>query len=747
MSDYKSHEENRKKICALCGTKIVLNGKKINSFNVTAKNEELIKKYVNSQYSTQIEKFPSSICNTCRITLIEREQNIVKRSLPSMPNYADLQLRKNTRSLNPDEICKCYICITARYTGHPKTKKGRSQFKKTDAVKICKHNGMFACKHSIARGAISQDIVDKDKSIKIQDESSMKICTLCFKKLAPGMTHSCATDSSRRKVHTEAVRNVNEMIKGLPEKNKLQIVHSILKDKINSLDNVRSKGVEVELNTHGRSRNITLTKKGEKNVIFLEEKLDNFQNVTGSSSNHMRKLANFIRSTVGRKSIPKNYQSHMSEKSKSLEDCYKTGEYEFDIKKGEPKQSRPVVWADSETLLEAVIRERNYIGNYLIKVMADGGQGSFKVSMTILPEDYERDCDNNEDNDSEPVVKKRKLYSEGGTVGQKAKLTSVNRLIMLCVVSGILETYDNIKVLFELIEINKIPFKFVADFKLLLIVNGQQTATSTYPCPYCFVTLNDLRNTDRCSLNESCDELKTYGDLKSDYEKFCLLGTKKNAKDFRNTINLPLFAEDNDVRVIDKCVIPELHILQGVVNHVFWDGLLPILGRERAILWPTKLKLIAKNFHGEAFEGNACRRLLKEADRLKDPEICGQVGELRILPFIHFLKSMNKVVQDCFSIKCNEVDLDFHIKELRKSFEAIESLTQTLKIHVTLKHLKHCLVSLEERGLGFWSEQAGESVHHAFLQYWAKYKVNDMKDENYVVRLKRAVVEFSSRHI
>ena len=51
------------------------------------------------------------------------------------------------------------------------------------------------------------------------------------------------------------------------------------------------------------------------------------------------------------------------------------------------------------------------------------------------------------------------------------------------------------KILFELTNINNIPFKFVADFKLLLIVNGEQTATSAYSCPYCFVSLRDLRRT------------------------------------------------------------------------------------------------------------------------------------------------------------------------------------------------------------------------------------------------------------
>lgn len=90
------------------------------------------------------------------------------------------------------------------------------------------------------------------------------------------------------------------------------------------------------------------------------------------------------------------------------------------------------------------------------------------------------------------LQKKRRLYSEGGSVGEKPKVTSVHRLIMLCIVPSIQETYDNVKLLFELTNTNDTSCKFVSDFKLLLIVNGQQTATVSCPCPFCCVTLSEL---------------------------------------------------------------------------------------------------------------------------------------------------------------------------------------------------------------------------------------------------------------
>ena len=64
---------------------------------------------------------------------------------------------------------------------------------------------------------------------------------------------------------------------------------------------------------------------------------------------------------------------------------------------------------------------------------------------------------------------------------------------------------------------------------------------------------------------------------------------KVKAPECRSTINPPLISKDNKVTVLEKCIIPELHILQGFVNHIFWKGLVPIVGKERDLIWPKKL--------------------------------------------------------------------------------------------------------------------------------------------------------------
>lgn len=136
------------------------------------------------------------------------------------------------------------------------------------------------------------------------------------------------------------------------------------------------KSNELTLSTSGLKTRILVNPQETKNVVFTAEKFDNFQTNTGVSRNHMVNMANFIRSSAGRKSIPASYTEHMSIKSKMLEDVYKEGIYEFDTDKGK-KEKRPVVWADSEEHLRAVLQHRDQTGNEEIKLMADGGQGFF----------------------------------------------------------------------------------------------------------------------------------------------------------------------------------------------------------------------------------------------------------------------------------------------------------------------------------------------------------------------------------
>lgn len=63
-------------------------------------------------------------------------------------------------------------------------------------------------------------------------------------------------------------------------------------------------------------------------------------------------------------------------------------------------------------------------------------------------------------------------------------------------------------------------------------------------------------------------------------------------------------------------------------------------------------------------------------------------------------------------------------------------------------HVKESLNYIENNnGLGYWSEQSGESIHRDFLKFWARYKVSSYHHVSYASQLLKAVIEFSSLHL
>lgn len=144
----------------------------------------------------------------------------------------------------------------------------------------------------------------------------------------------------------------------------------------------------MNLKTGGRNSTVILNPLRKDPIFFSEDKLDNFIANTGISLNQMEKVTNFIRTTAGRNSVPTYYRDHASKKAKTLEDVYHGEIHDFDIEKVPDKEKRSVIYADASELLDAVLEARKQHDEVVIKLMADGGKGFFKISMAVLPKDF-----------------------------------------------------------------------------------------------------------------------------------------------------------------------------------------------------------------------------------------------------------------------------------------------------------------------------------------------------------------------
>ena len=91
------------------------------------------------------------------------------------------------------------------------------------------------------------------------------------------------------------------------------------------------------------------------------------------------------------------------------------------------------------------------------------------------------------------------------------------------------------------------------------------------------------------------------------------------------------------------------------------------------------------------------------------------------------------------------------IKEDIEKFKAAYldlDISVTPKVHIVFSHLYQFLADInasnsgEWHGLGMYSEQAFEAIHHHFKSRWENFKVNP-DNEHYAQRLLRAVCCFN----
>ena len=160
--------------------------------------------------------------------------------------------------------------------------------------------------------------------------------------------------------------------------------------------------------------------------------------------------------------------------------------------------------------------------------------------------------------------------------------------------------------------------------------------SSTYPCTWYFAHKAEL---DQQGVLRSIENISQYY---NEWQKAG--GYSKKSKDFMNCTNLPIIKSDDESKsfIIDFIVPPELHLMLGVVNHIF-NHMLKDFGTV-ASMWAEKCHVQKQIFRGcSGFDGNSCKKLLNNIDTLR--AIC----PLECLKFVKALNDFHLVVKSCFS--------------------------------------------------------------------------------------------------
>ena len=151
------------------------------------------------------------------------------------------------------------------------------------------------------------------------------------------------------------------------------------------------------------------------------------------------------------------------------------------------------------------------------------------------------------------------------------------------------------------------------------------------------------------------------------------------------------------------------------------------------------------------FKGNQSRVFLKKIDYLQRAlEKEGGLAYLKGLPFVECLRSFSQLVHNCFGVKLNG-NFETSLRQFKEKYMALE-ITIIPKAHIIFEHVGEFIKIIngdqneEKVGLGYFSEQSFESMHHDVKIQWERVKV-PTSHKDFGPKLKSFVTSYNSRHI
>ena len=154
----------------------------------------------------------------------------------------------------------------------------------------------------------------------------------------------------------------------------------------------------------------------------------------------------------------------------------------------------------------------------------------------------------------EPSNKRAKY--EDGICHKEFKNNGVRKIQVIGCLVKVQESYENLKLMLEELDLTGVDATLCADIKLLLTNEGKQGASSKHNCYLCLGQTPWIGEVP----------LMTIGDLRDNHQAYVENGEQKaDASKYLNVVNKPLVVGDDHELLIDKMGIPELHVLTGSI--------------------------------------------------------------------------------------------------------------------------------------------------------------------------------------
>ena len=598
-------------------------------------------------------------------------------------------------------------------------------------------------------------------------------CSSCFQVVGQGIPHPSNCGATALKKNLEKV---------MPEKVKEIITCDTIRDRAASLPS----SSKIQLRTGGGGKKMSIphprtTRSRAKSAETPISAEDWRQVMTAANltNNEGNSVASGIRSLKGRKTFVPDLSQKISDLDKELQPFFKCTSIEIDSslkdEQLEGKVSRPLFYCDDiPSLIQFLLKKRGHSSRtkYFAKIGIDKGGTWLKVCLNLekafdefsSPRKKSRKTRSEKaaDESSSPRRKSRKSRSKykDGPNARKFKDSGVKKLIPLAFIEDAKESYDNLEKIIELCGLNSINWTPAFDMKLGLTLLGLGTAASKHPCLFCTMAKDEFSNPDTICTG---GELRDFASIEENANAYQAAAkahkgkAKLSSKNFANAEHKSLFDPDElDENTIVVHVVPpfELHILLGLANDLFdhlhtaMDGL-GVLDILLSFLAPLGLKR-SEHFGGQ-FNGNQSIKLLQSLHLLRKA-LKGHSSELSLIePILEAMECLDSVRVSCFG---QSLDPDFKLK-IRKLADLWLKLgiSVTPKCHVLFVHVAQFLDfqnngCTELRGLGYWSEQASESVHSDFEKLWVGSSYKRKKHhEDYEKFALKCIVTYASRHV
>ena len=359
----------------------------------------------------------------------------------------------------------------------------------------------------------------------------------------------------------------------------------------------------------------------------------------------------------------------------------------------------------------------------------------------------------------------------------KTHFNAIFRLIVAGIAEHVTESYDNLKLMKELINFDALNqndlvsqgtiVTYHLDKKTSNEYSGLGTNAVTYPCNWCDMPKKDFENDHLwCggrlrTLQMVRDNAKKYEMIKANY-KPTNSKPKPSSAECYSCEHMPLFDGPGYMELLVITVPGKLHFRLGIFNDQF-DLLDEIFQKYkctiRALDWSNQLGMTRGFQYGSKlqFNGRQCKTLLDHLDTLVD--LLKKSHTLEIcMPLVKCLEKYKIVEEKCFGMDLDQ-KFRFYIRDFANSYmELIQyvrsldlKLYVTVKVHGVCVHVPQFFEKMQARGLNFglayYSEEVGETVHFDYDTYWVGKKYNrDLNHKDYATNLSRCQVHYASDH-